>query len=72
LKEKTECGLLYSWWLLAAHRIDPKYMLHTSGLREAEAAETRGQHIEGLYPILRIGAAVLEQRPDCVGYAVSI
>lgn len=37
-----------------------------------KAAETRGLHIEGLHPILRIDAAVLEQRPDCVGYAVSV
>jgi len=56
--------LLYSWWMLAAHRIDAKYMLHTSGLREEQEAETRGLHIEGLYPILRIRTAVLEQTPD--------
>jgi hypothetical protein len=52
-------------WIQAAHRIDAKYKLHTRGLREAQAAETRGLDIESLYPILRIGTAVLEQRPDC-------
>jgi hypothetical protein len=58
--------------MLAAHRIDAKYMLHTSGLTEAQAAETRGLDIEGLYPILRIGTAVLEHRPDFVGRAIAI
>lgn len=41
LKGKTECGLLYSWWVLAAHTIDAKYTLHADRLREERLAIER-------------------------------
>jgi hypothetical protein len=68
LKEKTWCGLLYGCWMLAENAIDAKYRLHTGRLRERERErdildETRGLDMLGLYPILQIRTAVLEQRP---------
>jgi len=41
------------------------------GSRRGILDVTRGLDIEGLYPILRIRTAVLEQRQNCVGYAIS-